>query len=711
MISNETINFIKQQSPYPTKAIESVLQMHEEGATIPFMARYRKERTGSLDEVDLGDIVKLSQLFDQLTKRKVSILESISEQGKLTDELKSKIEDCTDLTTLEDLYLPYKKRRKTKADIAKEHGLEPLAKMIMVQNLSNPDAEAKKYINENVPTSAECLQGAQYIIAEWISENVSTRDFVRAQMRKTGMISSKVIGTKKEDATTYKDYFEFEESVQRIPSHRLLAILRGQMEGLLRVALKTDDEYIIEKISSRLIKREGPCADLIQEAAEDGYKRLLQPSVENQIINEAKAIADKEAILVFTKNLRQLLLAAPLGAKPILAIDPGFRTGCKVACLSANGDLLSHTTIYPTPPQNDTYGAESKVMDLITKHAIQCIAIGNGTASRETESFIKKLIKQYHLEIQCYVVSESGASIYSASEVGREEFPDIDITVRGAVSIGRRLMDPLAELVKIDPKSIGVGQYQHDVDQVMLKESLDQTVISAVNSVGVDLNTASPHLLQYVSGLGPTLARKIVETRSTAGRFEKKEDIRKIPRLGEKAFEQCAGFLRIRNGINPLDNTGIHPESAPIVHKIAKDIGIPIDEIIGNHNLIKTIPLSKYVSQDIGLPTLEDIIKELSKPGHDPRGEAQSRSLDDSIQSISDVKPGMILYGIIGNMTNFGAFVDLGIKENGLIHISQITNKFIKNPSEVLTLGMQVKVKVMDVDVERKRINLTMKGV
>ncbi len=711
MLEKSTIDFIKNQTAYSNKAIENILQMQSEGATIPFIARYRKERTGSLDEVQIGEILKLSSTFDQLNKRKTSILESIEEQGKLTPELKDKIEQCYDLTSLEDLYLPYKKRKKTKADIAKEQGLEPFSKQIMAQTLANPQQEAQKYINEALPTVEDCIKGAQNIIAEWTSENIDVRDFVRSQMRKNGLVKSKVIGTKKEEAITYKDYFEFEESVQKIPSHRLLAILRGQMEGFLRVSLITDDEYILDKICERQIKKASPSSSIIQEAIEDGYHRLLQPSVENQILNEAKEQADKEAILVFAKNMRQLLLAAPLGTKSVLAIDPGFRTGCKVVSLGQNGDLLAHTTIYPTAPTNDIFGSETKLLDLIYKDNLQCIAVGNGTASRETETFLRKMIKNHHLDIQIYVVSESGASIYSASDVGREEFPNHDVTVRGAISIGRRLKDPLAELVKIDPKSIGVGQYQHDVNQVLLKESLDETVVSAVNSVGVDLNTASPHLLQYVSGLGPTLARKIVEYRSEVGQFSTRSEIKKVPRLGEKVFEQCAGFLRIRDGKNPLDNTGIHPESANIVLDIAKDLGIKIDDLIGNTTLIKTIKLSKYVNENIGLPTLEDIVKELQKPGHDPRGEAQIRELDDSITSITDIKVGMTLIGIVGNMTNFGAFIDIGIKENGLIHISQITNKFIRNPSEVLTLGMQVKVKVLDIDVDRKRINLTMKGV
>ncbi len=705
----ELLNFIKNLSPSSVQSIENVLKLHTEGATIPFIARYRKEMTGSLDEVEIGNIIKLSNTFEQLVKRKESILESIEEQGKLTSDLKAKIEACTDVSTLEDLYLPYKKRKKTKADIAREQGLEPFAKLIMAQSLQNPEAEAIKYISEVLPNVQDCIQGAQYIIAEWVSENISTRDFVRSNYRKHGTISSKVIGTKKEEAITYKDYFEHNESLQKIPSHRLLAILRGQTEGFLRVSVATDDEWITDRIASRLIKNNGPCTELIREAVEDGYKRLIQPSVENQILGEAKEVADKEAILVFTKNMRQLLLAAPLGPKSVMAIDPGYRTGCKVVCLAPNGDFRYHTTIYPTAPANDTTGAEKTVLDLLHKYNIEYIAIGNGTASRETESFIKTLIKSNRLTINYFVISENGASIYSASEAGREEFPNLDATVRGSISIGRRLMDPLAELVKIDPKSIGVGQYQHDVNQVLLKESLDETVISAVNSVGVDLNTASPHLLQYVSGLGPALARRIVDLRTEAGQFTKRDDIKKVPRLGDKAYQQCVGFLRVRNGNNPLDNTGIHPESYNVVIKMAKDLGVSVDKLINNNDLLKSVKLSEYVDENTGLPTLQDIIKELQKPGHDPRGEAQARELDDSVQSINDVKVGMILNGIVGNMTNFGAFIDLGIKENGLVHISQITDKFIKNPSEVLTLGMQVKVKVMDVEVDRKRINLTMK--
>lgn len=708
-MNNNLLDYIKKQCSSSKRSIENVLKLQTEGATIPFIARYRKEMTGSLDEVEIGNIIKLSNMFDQLVKRKEAVLESIEEQGKLTDELRSKIEMCNDLSTLEDLYLPYKKRKKTKADIAREQGLEPLAKIIMAQNIQNPELEAKKYLNESLTNVADCIQGAQYIIAEWMSENVSNREFVRSQYRKTGAISSKVIGTKKEEAVTYKDYFEHNESIQKIPSHRLLAVLRGQAEGFLRVSVVADDDSIIEKIASRMIKNSGPCASLIFEAVEDGYKRLLQPSVENQILGDAKETADKEAILVFTKNIKQLLLAAPLGPKPILAIDPGFRTGCKVVCLASNGDLLHHTTIFPTAPQNDFSGAEKTILDLLFKFKSESIAIGNGTASRETEAFIKSVIKNNRLDINYFVISESGASIYSASDAGREEFPNLDASVRGSISIGRRLMDPLAELVKIDPKSIGVGQYQHDVNQVMLKESLDEAVMSAVNSVGVDLNTASPHLLQYVSGLGPSLAKRIVEFRTGNGQFLYRDEIKKVPRLGDKVYEQCVGFLRVRKGENPLDNTGIHPESYPVVHKMAKKLGVKVEELISNGALLKTIQPGDFVDENTGLPTLQDIIKELQKPGHDPRGEAQARELDDSVMSITDVKPGMVLNGIVGNMTNFGAFIDLGIKENGLVHISQITDKFIKNPSEVLTLGMQVKVKVMDVDVDRKRINLTMK--
>ena len=702
------LDFIKNQTTFSTKSIQNVLQLNSEGASIPFISRYRKEMTGSLDEVQIAEIVRLNTLYKDISDRKTFILQTIEEQGKLTDELRLKIESSFDLVQLEDLYLPYKKRKKTKADIARDNGLEPLAKKIMSQNVTDIVYEAKKYICEAAPSPQSCIEGAQFIIAEWVSENVQNRELLRSQIRKNSLIKSKVVSTKKDEAITYKDYFDYEEPLYKTPSHRLLAVLRGQSEGFLRVSLLVDDPYLISRLTQKYIKTSGECANIIQEAVEDGYKRLLLPSLENQIINEAKEKADREAIEVFGKNLRQLLLASPLGSKNVLAIDPGFRTGCKIVALGSNGDVLDHNTIYPTPPKSDIYGAEHIVLDFINRYRIDSIALGNGTASRETESFLRDLIKTHQLSIHLFVISENGASIYSASDTGREEFPDLDVTVRGAISIGRRLQDPLAELVKIDPKSIGVGQYQHDVNQVLLKEKLEKTVISAVNSVGVDLNTASPHLLQYVSGLGPTLARKIVETRSSLGLFEKREDIKKVPRLGEKVFEQCAGFLRIRNGHNPLDNTGIHPESVNIVNKMAKDLGIGVTDLIANTALINKIQITNYVNERIGLPTLEDIIKELKKPGYDPRGEAQTRSLNDTIRSIADVKPGMTFEGIVGNMTNFGAFVDIGIKENGLLHISQITKKFIKNPSEVLTIGQIVEVKVLEVDVDRKRINLTM---
>jgi protein Tex len=705
----DLISYVQSHTSASKASINNIIQMVAEGASIPFMARYRKERTGSMDEVMLASVIKSHDNFLEIQKRKTSIIESISEQGKLTPDLESKINSCYELHALEDLYLPYKKRKKTRADIARENGLEGLAKLIMTQSNFDVNETAKKYLNDKVILIQDAINGAKDIIAECVNENINTREYLRVYLRTNGDISSKVIGTKKTEATTYQDYFDFHEAIKKIPSHRFLAILRGSNEGLLRISIKVDDEYIKHKINASYVKQNNKAGQLVKEAIDDAYDRLLFPSIENQVFNEVKEIADKEATQVFTQNLKQLLIAPPLGEKATIAIDPGFRTGCKLAVLSPQGSLLEYTTIFPTPPQSDTIAASHTLRTLIEKHQVSAIAIGNGTASRETESFVKDTTKGLYYPVDVYVVSESGASIYSASEVGREEFPKLDATVRGSISIGRRLMDPLAELVKIDAKSIGVGQYQHDVNQVLLKESLDQTVESVVNSVGVNLNTASPHLLQYISGLGLGLATKIVEIRSEQGPFKSKDDLKKVPRLGPKAFEQCSGFLRIREGVHPLDNTGVHPEAYPVVKKMAKDLGITLENLIKDKSQIAKIKISQYVDDQFGIPTLEDIIKELQKPGHDPRGEAKPFSFDDTVRTIDDIKPGMILNGIIGNMTNFGAFVDIGIKENGLIHISQITNKFIRSAGEALTLGQHITAKVIEVDVPRKRISLTLK--
>lgn len=704
----DTLNFIKTRTAFSSNSINSVLKLVQEGATIPFIARYRKEATGGLDELEVGSILKWNQYILDLEKRKETIISAIEEQGKLNDSLLKQIKDCEDIHQLEDLYLPYKKRKKTKADIARDRGLEPLAKVIMSQQNINLAQAASKYLNQEVPTTEDALQGARDIIAEWINEDTAIREYLRDQLRKHGAIASKVITSKKEEGQVYKDYFEFQERVSKIPSHRLLAILRGQNESILRVNLVIDEAPIIYNIGRRLLKGNSSSQEHIILAVEDAYKRLLFPSIENQVVNETKERADKEAIEVFTKNLKQLLLAAPIGNKAVLAIDPGFRTGCKVACLNTSGELVNHTTIYPTAPQNDEYGAAETLKKLIDKYDIDIIAIGNGTASRETESFVNKYLAHTN-ELKVFMVSENGASIYSASEVGREEFPNLDLTVRGAISIGRRLMDPLAELVKIDAKSIGVGQYQHDVNQILLKESLDATVTNVVNSVGVDVNTASPHLLQYIAGLGPTIARNIVSLRSEKGKFVSRDEIKEVPRLGPKVYEQCVGFLRVRQGSHALDNTGVHPESYKVVLKMAKDYKLSIEELISNKDIVAKLPLQQYVNEKIGMPTLLDIQKELLKPGHDPRGEAQVFNFSDKIKSIEDVEPGMILPGLVGNMTNFGAFINIGIKENGLVHISQITNKFITNPSEVLTIGMPVEAKVLEVDIPRKRISLTLK--
>lgn len=702
---------IARATQLPLKGIENVVSLLREGATIPFIARYRKEATGSLDEVEIAEIHKTLKRLEELEKRREAILHSIQEQGKLSDDLRTKIEAAEDLTTLEDLYLPYKPKRKTRASVAREKGLEPLAQRLWQQIQSDdPQQLAQGYLNEAVPTAGEALQGARDIIAEEINENPDARNLMRHIFGKTAVIRSKVAKGKENDGAKYRDYFDFSEPLKDCPSHRLLAMRRGEEEEILRILIAPGDEDdAVSDLQRKFVKGNAPASLQIAAAAQDCYERLLAPSIETEFRNSSKEKADKEAIEVFVKNLRQLLLAAPLGQQRVLGIDPGFRTGCKVTALDESGQLLDFTAIYPHPPQNDLSGAEKTLAYLVDKFRIQAIAVGNGTAGRETMALCRSI--PFAVPVEVYMVNEAGASIYSASEIAREEFPDQDITVRGAVSIGRRLMDPLAELVKIDPKSIGVGQYQHDVNQSMLKESLDQVVESAVNSVGVNLNTASRHLLTYISGLGPALAKNIVEYRSANGPFESREQLKKVPRLGEKAFEQCAGFLRIPSGGNPLDNTAVHPESYGIVKQMAKDANCGMEALISNPSLRKSLDLRRYVSEKVGMPTLNDILAELAKPGLDPRGKAKSFSFAENVKTLDDVYPGMVLPGIVNNVTNFGAFVDIGIKESGLVHVSQLANKFVKNPGDVVRLHQEVMVKVLEVDRERGRVQLTMKGV
>ena len=695
----------------PLKGVEQTVALLKEGATIPFIARYRKEATGSLDEVEIAEIQKVLKRLEELDKRRETILNSIAEQGKLTDELRQKIEAAEDLTELEDLYLPYKPKRKTRASMAREKGLEPLAQRIRMQvDRDDPKRLAEAYLNDAVPTIEEALQGARDIIAEEINEDTEARNLMRYVFGKSAVIRSKVAKGKEQDGAKYRDYFDFSEKLKDCPSHRLLAMRRGEEEEILRLLIVPEnEEEAIHALQERFAKGPGRCTEQVEMAAQDAYERLLAPSIETEFRNTSKEKADQEAIEVFVKNLRQLLLAAPLGQQRVLGIDPGFRTGCKVVALDESGQLLDYTAIYPHPPQNDASGAEKTLTYLVDKHRIQAIAVGNGTAGRETMALCSST--QFPVPVEVYMVNEAGASIYSASEIAREELPDQDITVRGAVSIGRRLMDPLAELVKIDPKSIGVGQYQHDVNQSSLKESLDQVVESAVNSVGVNLNTASRHLLTYISGLGPALAKNIVEFRSANGPFESREQLKKVPRLGEKAFEQCAGFLRIPHAANTLDNTAVHPESYGIVRQMAKDNNCTVEELIANPKLRKALDLRRYVNDKVGMPTLNDILSELAKPGLDPRGKAKSFSFAENVRSLDDLYPGMVLPGIVNNVTNFGAFVDIGIKESGLVHVSQLADKFVKNPADVVRLHQEVMVKVLDIDRERGRVQLTMKGV
>ncbi|RKE04022.1 Tex family protein [Marinifilum flexuosum] len=687
--------------------VENTMQLLGEGATLPFIARYRKEMTGSLDEVQIANVKEELARLTELDKRRESIIEAIDKQEKLTDELRARIEACTELNQLEDLYLPYKQKRKTRAVKAKEKGLEPLAKILMKQLERDVESRASQFVNDEVADEDEALQGARDIIAEWVNENEVSRNSVRGIFQRQAVIRSKVVKGKEEEGVKFKDYFQSEEPLKRCASHRMLALRRGEAEGVLRLDIAPNEDDVLDRLNRIFVKGNTEASDHVEVAVKDSYKRLLSSSIETEFAKSSKEEADKEAIRVFSENLRQLLLASPLGQKRVLAIDPGFRTGCKVVCLDAQGNLKHNETIYPHAPQNQGKMAAKKLTNMVETYNIQAIAIGNGTASRETERFVTNL--HYDRKVQVFVVSEAGASIYSASKVAREEFPQYDVTVRGAVSIGRRLMDPLAELVKIDAKSIGVGQYQHDVDQNLLKQSLDQVVESCVNKVGVNLNTASKHLLTYVSGLGPQLAQNIVDYRTENGAFSSRKEITKVKRMGAKAFEQCAGFLRIPNSENPLDNSAVHPESYCIVKQMAKDVNCSVADLIADQNLRKQIDLNKYVSNEVGLPTLKDIMEELEKPGRDPRTAIKVFQFKEGIYKIDQLEVGMEMPGIVTNITNFGAFVDVGVKQDGLVHISQLANRFVSDPADVVQLHQHVNVKVIEVDVARKRIQLSMK--
>lgn len=691
------------------RQIDSTLRLLGEGATIPFISRYRKEATGGLDEVQIEQIKEQHDKLCDIAKRKETILATISEQGKLTAELESRINDSWSTTELEDIYLPYKPKRKTRAEAARQKGLEPLAMLLLMQREANPAARAAAFVKGDVKDVEDALKGARDIIAEQVNEDERARNTVRNQFARQGIITAKVAKGKEEEAAKYRDYFDFSEPLKRCTSHRLLAIRRAEAEGLLKVSISPDDEECLERLDRQFVRGNGESSRQVAEATADAYKRLLKPSIETEFAAQSKERADEEAIRVFTENLRQLLLSAPLGQKRVLAIDPGFRTGCKVVCLDAQGNLVHNENIYPHPPVNKTSEAASKLRKMVEAYQIEAISIGNGTASRETEDFISR--QSFDRQIPVFVVSEQGASIYSASKTAREEFPEYDVTVRGAVSIGRRLMDPLAELVKIDPKSIGVGQYQHDVDQTKLKKALDQTVENCVNLVGVNLNTASSHLLTYISGLGTQLAQNIVNYRAENGAFGSRKELMKVPRMGAKAFEQCAGFLRIPDAKNPLDRTAVHPESYHIVERMAKDLRCTVDELIADKALRGKIRVADYVTATVGLPTLQDIMQELDKPGRDPRKEIKVFEFDKNVRTINDLREGMILPGIVGNITNFGAFVDIGIKENGLVHLSQMADRFVSDPTEVVSIHQQVMVRVMGVDTERKRVQLSMVGV
>ena len=702
------ILFIKNQTQLTERAIEHTLELLSEGCTIPFIARYRKDKTGNLDEVAIERIAKAQNEYDNICKRKETILSSIEEQGKLTDELRKRIETSFELNELEDLYLPYKKRRKTKGDVAKENGLEPLAKQIMAQRPADLSSLASRYLSDKVTTEAEALQGASDIIAEWINENMFIRRTLRKVFQRKALIVTEVAKGKadEEEAQKYSQYFDWNESLAKAPSHRVLAMLRAEKEGFIKMKVQVDTEETLPFIEKNIIKSSGEIADFLQKTIKDSYKRLLEPSIANETLQEAKDKADSKAIAVFSENLSQLLLAAPLGEKRILAIDPGYRTGCKVVCLDEKGDLLHHDVIYPHAPQQDTATATKKLRTMVAQYKIEAISIGNGTASRETEAFVKSVAFPQSIEI--FVVSEAGASVYSASKIAREEFPNEDVTVRGAVSIGRRLSDPLAELVKIDPKSIGVGQYQHDVNQTLLKEELDTTVMRCVNKVGVNLNTASKSLLSYVSGIGDKMAENIVAYRSANGAFNKRDALKKVPRLGDKVYQQAVAFLRIKEGDNALDNSAVHPEAYPIVHKMAKDLGLPTEKLIGNKQAIATIDIQKYISDEVGVLYLKDVLKELEKPGLDPRQAAKAFAFDPNVKTFDDVRVGMVLPGIVNNITAFGCFVDIGLKESSLVHISQLKDGYVSDVNEVVKLHQQVEVKVTEVDEARHRISLSM---
>ncbi len=709
MLNDKLLNLISSELKLLPWQIANTVKLLEEGSTIPFISRYRKEATGELDEVAVQKISERYNEISELLKRKEYISESISSQDKMTADLKRRIEDCWNPHELEDIYLPYKPKRRTRAEIARNNGLEPLAVILMAQRCDNISREAQRYLNENVLDEDSAINGASDIIAEWVSENEGVRNSIRNVFQKTSTISCKVVKGKEDEAQNYKNYFDYSEPLRRCTSHRLLAIRRGEKEGLLKVSIDVDDDDSIDRICRSIVRGNTQSSAIVGKAVIDSYKRLIKPSIENEFAAISKEKADEEAINMFSQNLRQLLFAPPLGHKRVLGVDPGYRTGCKIVCLDAQGNLLHNDTIYPNPPQNDYKTSAKKISTLVESYKIEAIAIGNGTASRETEKFFSSL--QYRNQVQIFVVSENGASIYSASKIARDEFPDKDVTVRGSVSIGRRLIDPLAELVKIDPKSIGVGQYQHDVDQTKLKNALNFTVESCVNKVGVNINTASRELLTFVAGLGPQLAQNIVEYRAENGDFDNRKMIMKVPRMGAKAFQQAAGFLRIPTGKNPLDNTAVHPERYPLVERMAKDMHCTVLQLITQKELRQKIVVENYVDVEVGLPTLRDIMDELDKPGLDPRKNISILEFDDTINKFEDVKPGMTMNGIVTNITQFGAFVDFGIKENGLVHISQICDKFISSPSEVLSLHQHVKVKVLEIDAQRRRIALTMKEI
>lgn len=703
------INFISERTGISARQVTATTKLLDEGSTIPFISRYRKEATGSLNEVEIQAISMAYENFKELEKRKEFIIQAIEGQGLLSNELEEKIKNCIQENELEDLYLPYKPKRRTKAEIAKKRGLEPLAKIIMAQNTQDINKTAIKYKNEEVQSADDAISGAADIIAEWISENQSTRNIVRNAFEKYAVISCKVSKGKEEEAANYQNYFDYSSSLKKCNSYRILAMRRGEKENLLQVSIDIDKSIILEKIERKYIRSNNECSKIIKDAIADSYRRLIKPSIENEFATLSKENADSTAIALFADNARQLLFAPPLGHKRVLAIDPGYRTGCKIVCLDEQGNLLHNDTIYPTPPKSEITLSAKKLSYLIEAYKIDAIALGNGTASRETEKFLQSI--RYSRKINIYIVSEDGASIYSASKIAREEFPDKDVTVRGAVSIGRRLLDPLAELVKIDPKSIGVGQYQHDVDQNKLKKALEFTVESCVNSVGVNINTASKELLTYISGLGPQLAQNIVTYRAENGNFTNKEQLLNVPRLGIKAYQQCAGFVRVPNSENPLDNTAVHPENYNIVSKMAKNCNCSINELISNASIRKSIDLSKYADNNVGLPTLNDIMQELEKPGRDPRKTIAVMQFEESVKSFEDLKTDMIINGIVTNITQFGVFVDIGIKENGLIHISELSDSYVSNPSDIVKIHQQIKVRIKELDKQRKRIALSMKGI